>query len=271
MKRHPFEAVQPVAAPAGFELEPPEAAAAPDAPQPAGFEMTQQHIDSMRISERISSMMTSQWRPTSAPPEPARPQVERFAIDPMPAIVQEPIAPAPPAVAPRLDAQPPGEPIQRLPFAEPKPVNPVEPLPLAKPSPSDPVEPLPLAEPSPGDPVERLPYPNRQPEQARAAPMPGDTPAAKPLPALELLSDAEGAPAPQALSLQAPEPEPAPAPSPLKQQQYGETKDPQPLEPGGATQPDPVDVDALLAELRKPRRRNFLRLEGMLPLLSEGG
>ena len=270
MKRHPFEAVQPVAAPAGFELEPPEAAAAPDAPQPAGFEMTQQHIDSMRISERISSMMTSQWRPTSAPPEPARPQVERFAIDPMPAIVHEPVAPEPLAVAPRLDAQPPGEPIQRLPFAEPKPVNPVEPLPLAKTSPGDPVEPLPLAEPSPGDPVERLPYPNRQPEQARVAPMPGDAPAAaESLPAIELLSDAEDAQALQTLSLQTPEP--APAPSGLKQQQYGETKDPQPLEPGGATQPNPVDVDALLAELRKPRRRNFLRLEGMLPLLSEGG
>jgi hypothetical protein len=186
----------------------------------------------------------------------------------MPAIVQEPIAPAPQAVAPRLDAQPLGEPIQRLPLAQPKPVDPVEPLPLAQPSPGDPVEPLPLAKPSPGDPVERLPYPNRQPEQARTALTPGDAPAAKPLPAIELLSDAEDAPALQALSLQAPEP--AASSSPLKQQQYGETEDPQPLEPGGTTPPDPVNVDALLAELRKPRRRNFLRLEGMLPLLSEG-
>jgi len=269
VKRHPFEAVQPVAAPASFELEPPETAAAPDAPQPAEFEMTQQHIDSMRISERISAMMESQWRPTSAPLEPARPQAERFALDPMPAIVQEPIAPAPPAAAPRLEAQPPGEPIQRLPIAEPKSVDPVEPLPLAKASPGDPVEPLPLAKPSPGDPVERLPYPNRQPEQIRTAPMPGGPPAAKPLPAIELLSDAEDAPAPQTLSLQAPEL--AAAPSPLAQQQYGETEDPKPLEPGDTTPPDPVNVDALLAELRKPRRRNFLRLEGMLPLLSEGG
>lgn len=207
MKRYPFEAVQPAETPAAFEPEVVQEAASPAPRQqplpfeytpsapaagmppagtPAEFELSQQHLDSMRVSNRVLEMLSPEPSKTSVDTQEAKQSVQQAS-------------PGEPDAAPPQDESAPGD--------------------------------LPAA-------------------------IPGPTPVVVP---------AQRAQAPE-------QPEPAPAPAPLEQQQLEEPEEAAPLEAHDALLPrEQVDVDALLAEVRRPQRRRFLSLEGVLPLLSEEG
>lgn len=233
MKRYPFEAVQPAETPAAFEPEVVQEAVSPASRQqplpfeytpsapvagmppagtPAEFELSQQHLDSMRVSNRVLEMLSPEPSKTSVDTQEAKQSVQQAS-------------PGEPDAAPPQDESAPGD------------------LPAAIPGPTPVVVPAQRAQ---------------SPEQSEPAP-------------LEALSS--GRPEQGSLKrLAAVDQSLAPASSPLEQQQPNGPEEADPLEAQDALLPrDQVDVDALLAEVRRPQRRRFLSLEGMLPLLSEEG
>lgn len=344
MKRYPFEAVQPAETPAAFEPEVVQEAAnpaprqqplpfeytpsappagMPPASTPAEFELSQQHLDSMRVSNRVLEMLSPEPSKASVDTQEAKQSVQQAS-------------PGEPDAAPPQDESAPGD----LPAAIPGPTPVVVPAQHAQ-APEQ-SEPAPLEAlssgqseqgslkrlaavgqslapaPSPleqqlGDPDEAISLvptadaappiePTRfKPGQSAVDAFPAitqDRPPQEPLPdlplsnalpakrltALEISSTDYAQPAPQdpqsssasktqessAIDLKGSEP--APSYSPLKQQQAGLSEEAQPQEVSDAllSRRD-IDVDALLADVRKSRKRRFLRLEGMLPLLSEEG
>lgn len=149
MKRYPFEAVQPAETPAAFEPEVVQEAASPAPRQqplpfeytpsapvagmppagtPAEFELSQQHLDSMRVSNRVLEMLSPEPSKTSVDTQEAKQSVQQAS-------------PGEPDAAPPQDESAPGD----LPAAIPGPTPVVVPAQRAQ----APEQPEPASAPSP--------------------------------------------------------------------------------------------------------------------------